>query len=93
MFDCIFAFHFVFNPLFGRSVAAVLQNAQLPVLVGSGLTAENYDQYRIAHAVIVGSAMKEGGHWANRLDAHRVKQFMERVKEVRKKHVDATMII
>ncbi|KAK7114280.1 uncharacterized protein F13E9.13, mitochondrial-like [Littorina saxatilis] len=76
-----------------KEVKAVLQNTQMPVLVGSGVTAENYDQYRAAHAVIVGSALKEGGHWTNRLDERRVKQFMERVKEVRKKHVDATMII
>ena len=74
-------------------LSALLQNVQMPVLVGSGVTADNFDQYRNAQAVIVGSSFKEGGHWANRLDARRVKQFMDRVREVRKKHIDATMII
>ena len=63
------------------------------MLVGSGITADNFDQYRMAHAVIIGSSLKEQGHWANRLEADRVRKFMERVKEVRKKHIDATMII
>ncbi|XP_076449636.1 uncharacterized protein F13E9.13, mitochondrial-like [Babylonia areolata] len=76
-----------------QEMKAVLQNVQMPVLVGSGVTPENYDQYRYAHAVIVGSSLKEGGHWANRLDAGRLQHFMGRVREIRKKHVDATMII
>jgi predicted TIM-barrel enzyme len=47
----------------------------------------------MAHGVIVGSSLKEGGHWANRLDPTRVRKLMDRVREVRKKHVDATMIM
>ncbi|KAL8606260.1 hypothetical protein ACOMHN_039796 [Nucella lapillus] len=76
-----------------QELKSLLQNTQMPILVGSGVTSENFDQYRNAHAVIVGSSFKEGGHWANRLDTGRVRLFMDRVKEIRKKHVDATMII
>jgi len=42
---------------------------QLPLLVGSGATSENVADYlSIADAVIVGSSIKVGGHWANRID-------------------------
>ncbi|KAK7505747.1 hypothetical protein BaRGS_00003018 [Batillaria attramentaria] len=76
-----------------KEVKAVLEGAQIPVLVGSGVTTENYEYYKSAHGVIVGSYFKYDGHWANGLDPERVRRFMERVMQVRKKHVDATMIM
>lgn len=40
----------------------------LPVIVGSGITVENFEKYHLADAVIVGSSVKQGGIWSNPLD-------------------------
>lgn len=45
----------------------------LPVLVGSGLTPANLAAYAHAHGFIVGSSVKQGGHWANPLDPDAVR--------------------
>jgi membrane complex biogenesis BtpA family protein len=56
----------------------------LPVLVGSGVTPENIaSYYKHADAVIVGSTFKQDGFWRNQVDAHRVRQFMDKVMAVR----------
>lgn len=52
-------------------VAAVAAATAIPVLVGSGITAENIGRYAAADAFIVGSAVKRDGHWAGPLDAVR----------------------
>jgi len=57
---------------------------EIPVLVGSGVTTENVAPYlRVADGLIVGSYFKYEGHWANGVDAARVKAFMARVDELR----------
>lgn len=57
-----------------RAVAAV---AQTPILIGSGITAENLADYQPhADAVIVGSYVKQGGHWANAPDPARIRALM-----------------
>lgn len=49
----------------------------LPVLVGSGITADNASEYKeVADGVIVGSFLKEGGHWMNELSTNRVQQLV-----------------
>jgi membrane complex biogenesis BtpA family protein len=40
----------------------------VPVLVGSGVTPANVAQFSTAHGFIVGSSVKQGGVWWNRLD-------------------------
>jgi len=46
---------------------------KLPLLVGSGATPETLPRlFECADAVIVGSALKRDGHWANPLDMARV---------------------
>lgn len=40
----------------------------LPVLVGSGVTADNLARFGDAHGFIVGSSLKEGGLWSNPLN-------------------------
>jgi hypothetical protein len=40
----------------------------LPVLVGSGITAQNLARFADAHGFIVGSSLKRGGVWSNPLD-------------------------
>jgi len=61
-------------------IKAVKAAVDLPVLVGSGITAENVgDYYACCDGFIVGSYFKQGGHWANGLDAGRIQRFMERI--------------
>lgn len=74
-------------------LTAVLDAVDLPVLVGSGVTADNYDQFRAAHAVVVGSHFKRNGLWSNELDPDRLRRFMQHVADVRRKQVETTMIM
>lgn len=54
-------------------VAEARAASGLPVLIGSGVTPTNIDAaFEHADAVIVGSALKEDGHWANDLDPDRI---------------------
>lgn len=64
-------------------VAAVREAAALPVLVGSGVTAENLHRFAAAEAVIVGSHFKANGHWAQPVEAARVAAFMARARLLR----------
>ncbi|XP_028812511.1 uncharacterized protein F13E9.13, mitochondrial [Denticeps clupeoides] len=63
---------------------AVAQSVRIPVLIGSGVTYDNVDQYLDANAMIIGSHFKKGGYWANALDPERVKRFMGKMHELRK---------
>ncbi len=57
---------------------AVYAAAKLPVLVGSGITAENLKTYLpLADAFIVGSYFKKDGHWANPLDPDRIRRLLD----------------
>ena len=56
----------------------------MPVIVGSGCTAENVHEYlAVADAVIVGSFFKFDGNWQNTVDLERVERFMKSVNEFR----------
>ncbi|XP_077445949.1 uncharacterized protein F13E9.13, mitochondrial [Stigmatopora argus] len=55
----------------------------LPVLVGSGVTAENVRGYLAASGLIVGSHFKEGGVWSGPLSARRVDHFMSQMRRLR----------
>ncbi|TTW57041.1 hypothetical protein Baya_16434 [Bagarius yarrelli] len=61
----------------------VMRSVQIPVLVGSGVTQENVDDYLQANALIVGSHFKIGGRWENRVQADKVKRFMEKINKLR----------
>lgn len=56
---------------------------KIPVLIGSGVTLENVQDYLGANAVIVGSYFKKEGYWANSVDPDRVKRFMDRTGTLR----------
>ena len=57
---------------------AVYAATKLPVLVGSGITAENLKSYLpIADAFIVGSHFKKNGYWENALDPARIRRLMD----------------
>jgi membrane complex biogenesis BtpA family protein len=50
----------------------------LPVLVGSGVTEANLEQYTDADGLLVGSHFKQDGHWENPVDKDRVVRFMDK---------------
>lgn len=59
---------------------------ELPILIGSGITAENIEQYwNYADGFIIGSYFKENGKWQNRVSKERMMAFMEKIKFLRKK--------
>lgn len=58
--------------------------AKRPVLVGSGLNADNAeDLLKFAHGAIVGSAMKEDGAWWNPVSVSNTRKIMKVVKSIR----------
>ena len=55
----------------------------LPVLVGSGVTADNLLSYHRATACIIGSEFKREGRWENDLDPERIGSVMHQAKRLR----------
>jgi len=56
----------------------------IPVLIGSGLTADNIEKYfPVADAFIIGSYFKQDGNWRNEVDADRVKALMDKINKLR----------
>jgi uncharacterized protein len=65
-------------------VRAVKESCHRPVLVGSGVTFDNVENYLdLADALIVGSHFKKDGIWSHPVDFFRVSRFMDKVKELR----------
>ncbi|MBS3787794.1 BtpA/SgcQ family protein [Candidatus Bipolaricaulota bacterium] len=63
-----------------ESVADLKTKSELPVLVGSGLTAENISKYSDhIDGCIVGSYFKENGKWDKPVSGSRVKKFVNEV--------------
>ncbi|HMO05146.1 MAG TPA: BtpA/SgcQ family protein [Kiritimatiellia bacterium] len=59
-------------------VEEVKAHTSLPVMLGSGVTADNLgDFYPVADGFIVGSAFKRGGVWSAALDPARIDRFMD----------------
>ena len=59
-------------PASSDEVDAVAAHVHLPVLVGSGITADNLSQFASATGFIVGSFVKQHGRWDQPLDRGRV---------------------
>jgi len=53
----------------------------LPVLVGSGVTAQNIEQFSAAHGLIIGTEFKLEGKWENELDPDRIRNVVEESKK------------
>jgi uncharacterized protein len=70
-----------------EDLLAVREATPLPVLVGSGITAENFDEF-VDHAdgFIVGSAFKEGGVWNAPVCEDRVRAIVGVAEHVRSLH-------
>jgi len=61
----------------------VKNKVRIPVLVGSGVTAENLEKYlEISDALIVGSYFKKNGYWENELMPETIKKFMDKVNNL-----------
>ncbi|KAL3186526.1 hypothetical protein MRX96_027342 [Rhipicephalus microplus] len=56
----------------------VKAEATVPVLLGSGITENNVQDFFAADAVIVGSSFKHGNIWSGALNALQVEAFMEK---------------
>lgn len=68
----------------GQVEEAKTAAGEAPVLVGSGVTAENVDALlSVADGVIVGTAFKEGGEVSNPVDRGRVRSIVSLVTQVR----------
>jgi membrane complex biogenesis BtpA family protein len=59
-----------------EDMTEVSRQTQLPVLLGSGMTAKNLRSYSRADGFIVGSEFKRNRHWSGEVDARRVETFM-----------------
>ncbi len=59
-------------------VSARRAASHLPLLIGSGITAENLHEYfEYADGFIIGSYFKKEGYWKNDIDPDRVRRLME----------------
>jgi membrane complex biogenesis BtpA family protein len=68
-----------------EEIKAVKNAVSIPVLVGSGVTLDNLEEYfYIANGLIIGSYFKEEGLWSNPLSPIKVKKLMEKVAKLRK---------
>jgi len=68
-----------------EQIRSVKDSISVPLYLGSGLNAENArDLLAVADGAIVGSDFKEGGNWKRPVDIDRVRDFMSRVKNLRK---------
>ncbi|XP_050316279.1 uncharacterized protein F13E9.13, mitochondrial [Anthonomus grandis grandis] len=59
------------------------KSTKLPILVGSGVTEANLENYFEADGLIVGSDFKNGGVWSETVDEERVKKFMGKIRTLR----------
>lgn len=58
-------------------IERVREAVKIPLIVGSGVTADNVSQYfRKVDAMIVGSEFKVHGKWYNDIDVNRIKKLM-----------------
>lgn len=68
-----------------HELKSLKDKVQIPVLIGSGITSDNLDEYwNYASGFIVGSHFKENGFWKNPISKDRLKVFMEKVKQLKK---------
>lgn len=62
----------------------IVEAATRPVLLGSGIDADNVSHLlELADGAIIGSALKTGGVWWNPVSVERTRDFMSRVRRLR----------
>lgn len=67
-----------------EEIHRVKNSIGIPVIIGSGVTVDNLEEYMTVDAMIVGSHFKCNGHWYNEVDRSRVAKFMDRISSLRK---------
>jgi uncharacterized protein len=65
------------EPTKADEVNSVGRAVSVPTLVGSGITAENIRDYEFADAFIVGSSIKQDGHWSKPIDMERARALVK----------------
>ncbi len=64
-----------------HEIKMVKNSTKLPVLIGSGIDAENITDYiKYADGFIVGSYFKKDGYWENELDVKRIQKLITQIK-------------
>ena len=64
-----------------EEIKSVKAKVGIPVLAGSGITAENINAYlEYCDGLIIGSYFKQEGKWSNPIDPDRVKNLLNRIK-------------
>lgn len=63
-----------------KELQQLKQNVSLPVIVGSGVTVDNLQNYVCADALIVGSHFKKDDYWMNDSNEKSVKAFMKKLQ-------------
>lgn len=67
-----------------EEIAAIRDGTTLPVIGGSGLTAENAPGLmELLDGAVVGSSLKSTGHWSGPVDRAKVEELVASVKDVR----------
>ncbi len=60
--------------------------ARVPVVIGSGMTAENVGKYfGLADGFIVGSTFRENGEYLGKLEPRRLERFMQKLRRLRER--------
>lgn len=64
-----------------EEIKSVKEKVGIPVLAGSGVTADNIEAYlEYCDALIIGSYFKREGKWFNPIDPERVKMIFDKIK-------------
>lgn len=67
-----------------EEVQTARKTTLLPVIIGSGIHSQNLSKYwQLADVFIVGSSLKEGGHWQNPVSESKLSDFMSKVESLR----------
>ncbi|KAL5020997.1 hypothetical protein ScPMuIL_000152 [Solemya velum] len=64
-----------------EELSDVKSSVEIPVLIGSGVTADNMKSFMQADALIIGSHFKKDGNWKNDIDDNRLSGFMKKMKD------------
>lgn len=74
------------DPADTKELELLKTSTSLPVLVGSGVTLDNLENYISADALIIGSYFKMNGKWNGELDENRIRFLVEKMKSILKKN-------
>lgn len=72
------------EPVNFREMQILKEHTRIPVLVGSGVNSNNFEQFLNANAMVIGSYFKQDGHWSNPLVFDKVNAFMSKIERMRR---------